>query len=172
MRGSSNLKPQDILILLSILIQESDEWKNKDIAELCGISPAEVTESLKRSVLAQLINSQKRSIFRSNLLEFIIHGIRYAFPPVLGTVVRGIPTAHSAEPLNKLIQSTTEQYVWASPEGTIRGIEITPLYHSVSAVVKCKQLYEILALIDAVRIGRTREKSFAIELLTKRISRE
>ncbi|HEY3373180.1 MAG TPA: hypothetical protein VGK10_20175 [Prolixibacteraceae bacterium] len=61
-------------------------------------------------------------------------------------VVRGIPTAHSAAPLNEVIQST-EPYVWPSGKGTVRGQSIVPLYPTVvDAVQNDPKLYELLAL--------------------------
>ena len=56
--------------------------------------------------------------------------LRYVFPAEPGPVYRGMPTAHSAPPLNALIRST-ETYVWPSAEGTARGESIVPLYPSV-----------------------------------------
>ena len=91
------------------------------------------------------------------------------FPQQPGAVVRGIPTAHSAPPLNKIIQST-EHYVWPSAKGTLRGQSIVPLYPSVvEAVQKDKELHELLALVDAIRVGKARERELAINELQNRI---
>ena len=74
-------------------------------------------------------------------------------------IVRGIPTTHSALPLNNEIQSN-EKYVWAYAKGNTRGQSIEPLYPSVpEAVLKDEKLYELLAITDAIRVGRTREKN-------------
>jgi hypothetical protein len=35
--------------------------------------------------------------------EFLIHGLKYVFPAYPGALVRGVPTAHSAEPLKGLL---------------------------------------------------------------------
>ena len=68
-----------------------------------------------------------------------------------------------------MIQSE-ENYVWASPKGQMRGQAIEPLYKSVvKAVAGDPLLYELLALVDAVRVGRIREKELAVEQLKKRI---
>ena len=84
-------------------------------------------------------------------------------------LVRGIPTAHSAAPLNLEIQSD-ENYVWPYAKGKTRGQAITPLYKSVpEAVQRDKMLYELLALVDAVRVGKVREQKLAMELLKKKI---
>jgi len=82
--------------------------------------------------------------------------------------VRGVPTAHSAEPLkNKL--SFQEEMVWEHPDGNIRGQLIIPLYTTVPEIVKNNiLLYELLALTDSLRIGGARERELAISELEKR----
>jgi hypothetical protein len=76
--------------------------------------------------------------------------------------VRGLPTAHSAEPLKNEILSD-ETYVWPSAKGKVRGHGIEPLYRSVpEAALKDFKLYELLALVDALRVGKAREKELAI----------
>lgn len=91
------------------------------------------------------------------------------FPQQPGAVVRGVPTAHSAPPLSLSIQST-EHYVWPSGKGTLRGQSIIPLYPSVvDAVQNDQKLYELLAMVDAIRVGRAREKELAIIELQNRI---
>ena len=60
--------------------------------------------------------------------------------------------------------------VWPHPEGEVRGESIEPLYPSaVDAARRDSRLYECLALVDALRIGRAREKKLAIDQLTKRL---
>lgn len=106
---------------------------------------------------------------RSSILEFLQYGLSYVFPQQPGALVRGIPTAHSAPPLDKLIQSN-ELYVWPSAKGNARGQAIEPLYSSVViAIEKDSKLYELLALVDALRVGRVREKQLAMEELKKRL---
>jgi len=60
--------------------------------------------------------------------------------------------------------------VWPSASGEVRGHGIAPLYPSVIQAVKVdSKLHEALALIDALRVGRAREKKLAVELLNERI---
>jgi hypothetical protein len=83
-------------------------------------------------------------------------------------MVRGIATAHSAPPLADLIEST-ENYVWPYAKGTLRGHGIAPLYSSApEAALKDSKLHEFLALTDAIRVGKVREKALAMEELKKR----
>lgn len=102
-------------------------------------------------------------------MDFLQYGIKYVFPQKPGGLVRGIPTAHSATPLIELIQSE-EKYVWPSAKGTLRGYSIHHLYPSVvNAVQLDSKLHELLALVDAIRVGKARDQQIAIAELKKRI---
>ncbi|PLX72293.1 MAG: hypothetical protein C0614_13955, partial [Desulfuromonas sp.] len=96
---------------------------------------------------------------------------KYAFPPDRGPMTRGIPTGYAAPPLNEHIaQSSEDPPVWPSAEGSVRGYEFSPLYKSVpKAVANDQKLYELLALVDAIRDGRKRERNLAISELSKRL---
>jgi hypothetical protein len=65
-----------------------------------------------------------------NLLDFLEYGIKYVYPTIPGTIQRGMATAHSAPPLNKLI-SSDRVYVWPWAEGLERGEGIELLHVSV-----------------------------------------
>jgi hypothetical protein len=51
--------------------------------------------------------------------------------------------------------------VWPFPEGEHRGVTLEPLYKSAPAALRDPFLYELLALIDALREGRVRERKLA-----------
>lgn len=164
-----NMRPQDVVVLLKIVAMGYKEWFHHSLADEIGISQSEVSQSLNRSMEAGLIDQSRKKVMRMALLEFLLYGIRYVFPQKPGAVVRGIPTAHSAAPLNAVIKSE-ENYVWPSGVGTVRGQAIVPLYPSVlNAIKNDEKLYELLALVDALRVGRVREKELAKIELEKRI---
>ena len=106
------------------------------------------------------------------LLEFLVHGVKYAFPPKRGALTRGMPTGYAAPPLNKVIVGSSEPPpVWPFAEGTVRGEEFEPLYPSVpQAAARDSRLYELLALVDAVRDGRARERNLAAKELEARLA--
>ncbi|TKT94368.1 hypothetical protein FDK13_02110 [Dyadobacter frigoris] len=176
------MRPQDIVVLLAIIAIEQKDWnkksglrfmhkeiQNKDLADSLKISSAEISASLYRSSFSGLIdkNSYKK-VFAQSLLDFIKFGIKYVFPVQPGPLVRGVPTAHSAQPLKSQL-SFQEEMVWEDAEGTVRGQSIIPLYSSVPLAVKNNPLlYELLALTDSVRIGGARERELAIAELEKR----
>lgn len=169
MKKHSGMRPHDVVILLKIIAKGSQPWFNKDLANELHISQSEVSESLNRSKIAGLISGNKKSVAKMALLDFLAHGLRYVYPEQPSSLVRGIPTSHSAPPLNKLIQSE-QNYVWPYAKGDERGFTITPLHPNVPrACLEDAKLYELLALTDALRIGRVRERNLAIEELEKRI---
>lgn len=170
-KKSLHLKPQDVVLLLKLIAQPEADVRILELAHSLGISSSEVSHGLGRLRDAALLAPDKRSPLRANALEFLVHGLKYVFPVKLGAIQRGVPTAHSAPPLNKRVKSVSDdKYVWPSGEGSIRGQSIIPLYPSVpEAVLKDPKLHELLALCDALRIGRAREKKIAVDELNKRL---
>lgn len=166
------MKPQDIIVMLKILLWDDSDWNIAKIAVSICLSSSETHSAIKRCEKSGLYSPVTRKPIGANLLEFILHGLKYTFPAEPGPVDRGIPTAHSARPLSNIIVNNSDEiYIWAYDKGNQRGITIPPLYPSVpEAVMKDEKLYEILSLIDALRIGRVREKKIAIDELQKRIS--
>lgn len=163
------LNPVDIAVLLKIASINELSWQQKPLAEALHLSQSEISKSVARCKFAGLLDPSGKKIMKLGLIDFLQYGISYAFPQRPGAIVRGIPTAHSAKPLNQLIDSS-EIYVWPSGKGKIKGQSIIPLYPAVvEAVLNDKALYEMLALVDAIRVGRAREKELALKELKNRI---
>jgi hypothetical protein len=163
------MKPQDIVVLLKLIIEENQAWTQISLAKGLMMSQSEISESLARSAYARLLFDKARNVARQPLMDFLQYGIAIVFPMQPGSVVRGVPTAHSASPLKNLIESA-EQYVWPYAKGGQRGHAIQPLYGSFLPIIEQDvELYELLALTDALRVGKVRERNFAIDLLRKRI---
>jgi hypothetical protein len=165
------LKPQDILAILKVHSWDSTNWTYSSLAQSLGMSASEVHAALERSEAAGLYYGSERKILKQAVLEFLVHGLRYVFYAQPGPLSRGLPTAHSAEPLkSKLVASPSEVYVWPDPQGAVRGQAIVPLYRSVpQAASNDPKLYALLSLIDAIRVGRVREQRLAVGELEKRI---
>lgn len=167
------MQGQDIALLLKLAIQDEPRLQSKDLAESLSISPSEVSKALKRCADAGLLyiaDSEKR-VNRSGLMEFLSHGLKYVFPPARGSMVRGVPTAVSAEPLKShFLEDREPPAVWPYGEGKVRGISLAPLYKGApKAALRDPKFYTVLALCDAIRSGRTRERNLAVELLKKEI---
>ena len=168
------LKPQDIVVLLKLVSADQEVWSYRNLAEQLDMSTSVIHASLKRCMDCKLARDNGECIVPHypNLLEFLTHGISYAFSPKKGGLTRGMPTAHAAPPIAKHFAKTNEPPpVWPDFKGTVRGLSLEPLYRGVPFAAKQDpELYELLALVDAIRIGRIREKQLAIRSLTKRLS--
>jgi DNA-binding Lrp family transcriptional regulator len=165
------LKPQDIVVLLKLVVSEPG-WTFMQIASELGLSTSSVHRSVERSELAGLYDGFNRSPNRRALLEFLSHGAKYVFPAAMQGEARGFPTAWAAPPLaRELSFSPRNVPVWAHAMGPERGIALSPLHAVVpEATRKDPQLAELLALFDAIRIGNAREQGLAIDLLTRALA--
>lgn len=164
-----SISPIDIVILLKIIASKQNQWFQIQIADSLFISQSEVSKSLNRLSYAGLCDPKGKKVMRMAFMELLQYGIKYVFPQQPGAIVRGVPTAHSAPPLDAIIQSE-EKYVWPSGKGSARGQSIIPLYPTVVDAVKLDSLlHELLALVDVLRVGRARERELAIQELKKRI---
>jgi hypothetical protein len=173
MRTFNGIKPQDVIILLKLVVLGNGHWRHVDLAEGLGLSQTEISFALDRCKTAGFIDSTKKKIIKSALLEFLVHGLKYTFPAKPGPVCRGVPTAHSAPPLSKVIVASDEDsYIWPWDDGKVRGQAIEPLYPNAPLAAKNdRKLYEFLALVDAVRVGRAREQILAVQELEARLGK-
>lgn len=168
-----SLKPQDVMVVLKLLSYRGKRPPMSVIAADLGVSPSEVHaafQRLKQSGLLHGPEMQDRPNF-SALEEFLLHGLKYTFPAKHGQVTRGVPTAYAALPLKREISSSDElPPVWPWAEGEARGIAFEPLYKTAPiAVLRDPMLYEFLALVDAIRGGRARERKLAERELLNRL---
>lgn len=192
------LRPQDVVVVLKLLAGDFGPWSYAKLGEQLGMSASHVFAAVARAESARLLTAFNISSSagrrgpgvlpefpepnRSNLKEFLIHGVKYAFPVERGGPTRGIPTAEAAPPLRQYFhQDFPLPPVWPyaeDDERSTRGIEFSPLYKNVPEAalrpLRDRQdpaLYELLALVDAIREGRAREREIAIRELTLRIDR-
>lgn len=168
------LKPQDIVILLKLTILGNRTWSYSGLALELGMSPSEVHSGIRRAAAARLFDTQRNVPAIQPLQEFLVHGVKYAYPPDRGQLTRGMPTSYAAPPLNSfIVQSAEPPPVWPDPDGTVRGYEFSPLYRSVpGAAMRDQAFYELLALVDAIRDGRSRERELAVKLLSERLEQQ
>jgi hypothetical protein len=169
MRAHNGMRPQDIVVLLKLLTIKDLNWQYRDLSASLFISISEISDSLNRSHTAGLVDESRKKVHRQSLMEFIQYGLQYVFPQVTGSMVTGIPTAHS-HPFYSVQFSSDLPYVWPDENGETRGLAIEALHKGVTkAVKKDEELYKLLASIDIIRVGKTREKKVAIEELKKAI---
>ena len=166
------MRPQDIVILLKIIVLGDQPWLSKDLAQSLYISASEIGESLSRSEIASLVDYNKKRVNRPALFEFLEHGLHYVFPQQPGSMTTGIPTAHGHPIIKRFIEADL-LYVWPDFKGEARGLCIEPFYpNQVKAIREDAELYAVLALLDVIRVGRVREIGIAINELRNIILRE
>src|SRR5579862_2413906 len=177
------LRPQDVVLVLKLVATDSTTWSFSGLGRELLMSTSHAFESAMRAESASLLKISKappspirtRGVLfeaqRNNLKEFLIHGVKYAFPVELGGITRGVPTAEGAPPLrDHFSDPSTLVPVWPYPKGSVRGTAFSPLYKNVpQAALRDSKLYELLALIDAIRGGRAREREIAVRELTARV---
>lgn len=172
------LKPQDLFILLKLASsKESFESFPKLAAEL-GLSTAETYRGLERSAKSRLYDPERRRPLRKPLAEFVLHGAAYVYPAHPGPQTIGLPTGVAATSLREEFGPTDALIpVWpdtigSEDAGLVTGYAIEPLYQSApEAARRDRVFYELLALLDAVREGRARERRLAVNALRRRLSR-
>ena len=170
------LKPQDVLVVLKWALHPRERWTFPALSAALGIPIGGVHASVQRALQARLLARTGEEpavlvVARENLLEFLIHGVKYSFPVERGAVTRGVPTAHAAPVLKRHFAATEGlPPVWPDPKGKLRGETFQPLYKAaVRAAADDDALYAALALIDAIRGGSARERTLATKLLSKQI---
>ncbi|KLI97851.1 hypothetical protein [Luteimonas sp. FCS-9] len=145
----------------------------RGLEEATGISKSEVSNALRRCMDVGLAKAERGSgLPRANtraLLGFVTNGLKYVFPARPGALVRGVPTAHAAPVLaGRLLSAGEHVYVWEDGHGSVQGQRVAPLYRSVPyAVRRDAELYAMLALVDAIRLGQERESALAGKLLAQ-----
>lgn len=152
-----------------------DRYSLRGLASLTGVSKTEVSASLKRSVDCGLASYDRKShnpkANTKALLDFLIYGIKYVFPVKPAEIVRGIPTSFAAPVMRDVLASAGDIInVWPDPRGNEKGQAVKPLYKTVPKAIRYDpSLYELLALIDALRLGSPRESNLAKDLLGNKL---
>ena len=165
------LKPQDLVVAVRLANPAAGRSTYPTLAASLHMSASEAHAAVKRAAESGLVDETTRKAKRSALLEFVVHGLRYVFPPSWSGVSRGIPTSYAAPPLNGSIVQGELPPVWPHPEGQIRGQGLRPIYKSIpAACLHDAEFYEWMALLDAIRSGRARERELAVGLIRKRLA--
>lgn len=165
------LKGEDVVVLLK-LVGEPPEWTVRSLEAEVGIPRSVIHRSIGRLAAAGLIDAASRRVNVSQTEEFLIHAVRYVFPPVVGGETRGVPTAWAAPPLvGALAPAGDLPPVWPDPMGEVRGIALKPLHASATEIARrAPALAERLALVDALRLGDVRVRELAARLLHERLT--
>lgn len=170
------LKSQDCIILVKLLTNPGMTWTQRELAKLLCISLSEVNGGIKRLSEAGLLRKNKHGMLFPNINvseEFLVNAVKFFFPGKLGEYTRGIPTSIAAPVFHGKISTGNDPLpVWPDAIGETKGVALLPIHSSIPKSLRenpDNTFYEILALIDAIRSGRARERNMAITLLKKRL---
>lgn len=166
----ASLRPGDVAVALELALRPAEGLV--PLAKAVGISLGEAHNAVRRLRSARLLRPDDRQVVKHALLDFLMSGVPYAFPAMLGAESRGVATAWSAPPLAEEF-SGADAIVWPSAEGRLRGQSLTPLYPGAPSLARSRpDVYQLLALVDALRIGRARERARAAIVLRDRLRPE
>lgn len=165
------LRPVDIPVALYLALYAGASYG--DVAHDLDISPSTAHQAVKRLTYAGLANQTKdapRRIHIAALLEFLEHGVRYAFPTQKQRPRRGVPTAHSGPVFEKNLDTDIEPVVWSTARGRTIGAAVEPLIESAPDLAqRCPEVYDLLTIVDAIRVGTARDREIANRLLKERL---
>lgn len=169
MPKAAQTRPFDIVVGIRLLRPA------RTLAILAGdlhASPSQVYAATRRLELAGILKADQRATNPRALLEFLIGGVRYAFPVPRGALALGVPTAYSAAPLNAVVDAV-DVVVWpaAKLQDVVRGFSLTPLYPRAASLRERDPVtYRALTVVDALRLGDQRLRQHAREALEAIVS--
>src|SRR5258705_1577430 len=118
-----NLKPQDVMVALKLCSYVGPRPPMSIIANDLRLSPSEVHGAIHRLQQSRLVHGaeMRNKPNVSALEEFLLYGLKYAFPAEHGQMTRGMPTSYAAEPLaSKISVGNDPPPVWPGPQGETR----------------------------------------------------
>lgn len=164
------MKAQDILTLSMLLTHAKTRPSFAVMSGHAQLSVGEIHASLKRLSESGLIDRETRQPRPLAVQEFLNHGLRYVFPAKYSGRAKGMPTATGADPLKQYFSPDGENLVWPMEEGDQMGPGLAPLYPKIpQACAADAKLYEWIALCDALRAGRARERKMAMDEVSLRL---
>lgn len=172
------LKAQDIVLLLKLLANpEHLNWPQHQLATHLCLSVSVINAGLKRLKQSGLVRlGLEEKLYQPVIVaceEFLISGVKYVYPAQLGQYTRGIATSYAAPVFEQQIAIGRDPIpVWPCAKGNQKGLAMEPLYSNVPrSIIECpdRAFYDLLALVDAMRQGRARERNIAAKLLKEKL---
>lgn len=166
-----NVQSSDLLILLGILREESD-WSVRSLAHVLHLPQAAVQRSLVRLDETPAYDAARRRVSPSAVETLLRHAVPFVAPARLGAPTRGVRTAWAAPPLlDRLVAVDELPPVWPAPDADARGLSVEPLHPAAVELSRSDPwMYEMLALVDGVRLGDARVRALSQELLSERLA--
>lgn len=165
------LAPLDVLVLFKVIAKHGQTWTQPELAKELFMSQSRVNRALKTAEELNLYSPKRKRVNGKLLEEALVHGARYFLAAKRGGEVRGMPTAWAGPPLrDELASSEPLPPVWPNPTGNTRGLLLEPLHPNVPKAAEADPLlYELLSLLDVLRVGGPRETKLAQKALHQRL---
>ena len=126
---AQGLLSQDVVVLAKLVSYGGGRPPIAEVAGDLALSPSQVHASLKRLERSRLVDAQTGRPLLKAVEEFLIHGVKYAFPVQRGETARGVPTVYAAPPLSgQIVANGDLPPVWPDPDGEVRGATLEPLH--------------------------------------------
>lgn len=173
-----NLLPQDVVVAVWFALDRGPPATLAGMAtQLHLSSSSQVHAAVSRALAARLLvpvdsdaRGQTTVANCSNLLEFLVHGVKYAFPAERTGLTRGVPTLGGADIFRSTFSEAEVPVVWPHPRGLKRGEGLLPLHRCIPEIALDAEgalFHDVFAMVDALRAGTARERAFAVQKLPK-----
>lgn len=168
MPSQPTLRPFDVAVALRLVLVPEDRYE--PMAMALATSTSAVHRSVARLQHAGICGPGSRTVRADSLIEFLVHGVRYAFPAVHGPERQGLPTACAHPDVAGALggEEQVRALVWPMEGGSMRGESLVPLFNGVTKVAaRDARLHQLLACVDVLRIGTAHQRSVAESLLRR-----
>jgi hypothetical protein len=158
------LLPEDIAVVLA-LAEQDRHWSLVLPHLRALISTEKLDEALRRLAAARLCHPRLEIVVLPALAR-ALQGVPFLFPAQLGALSRGVPTAW-CEPsvqaeLRLFLGSTEQRVVWSDADGEGEGRALEPLAPWVPSLAREDPGFSRrMALLEILRVGRARERTWA-----------
>ncbi len=169
MPSQPSLRPFDVAVALRLLLVPEDRYE--PLASALATSTSAVHRSVARLQQSGLCLAGRRTLAKDSFREFLVHGVRYSFPAVMGAEREGMPTATAHPDVATLVGNDAESrtFVWAKDGGPARGTSLVPLFPGVLEVAaRDPRMHELLAAVDVLRSGNADARASVDQSLAAR----
>lgn len=167
------LRALDIVVGIKLICQPG--LGQVKTATQLGLHQSQVSNSIKLLLDRQLFWGSKKKLEPNFYAwEELLPILKYFYPANMGSITVGMPTSYAAPPLNTIMQAGNDPVpVWPCGHAKTKGLRVEPLHPNIpEALIQYpdQDFYEILTLVDALRIGSARDKEYGKKLLLEKFA--
>jgi len=173
----SCLRPQDVLLACKLFAagERRQDLAYSGLASDLGLSTGEVHNSVERCRQSQVLAASGFQVVKRDLVDLLTYAVPRIYYATRGGLGAGVLTGIYAPPLREEYvarsggPSRTAQ-VWPFSSSSEQGETLSPIYPTVPhACLKDPIVYELLALVDVMRVGSRTERGWASSDIERRI---